>query len=1183
MAYPQRQFQQAPSNPSYSGRHDPYLPQQQHSSKEHAYHRGPHNDGFYDRPSQEVLPRQDRDSRKPPNVRPDYGSPQSYEQNAVWSPEMQQQYIDSREAGRFNQYQMRPRQRPYQDPVNEYHGAGLPPAGPPYQQNQMPLWRGKSPQMSGHQQNLHQPKVRDPSGRNPISGYDGTGSQPRINEYQPQGADNSHYNDDREFHNSLEEPDPQGVFDQQQQPWPIRDRRDWNAEYASDRGQEPLDAPGRSYPPNQTHGRPKKSAKERIRMNPMSPETISWDNPFPTFPKHKKNNNHTADKDLNHSMADMSIESRSNVRQGGSNRLSTEKGKVTYESSRNDGQACPRPIPQEKPVKMSHIPMQNKPPGGRTLPSPHDEFDSIQHQFPQTKSFQDGPRPQTDHDRYSEDIPGGYAFRQPGAYQGDSQRSKTMPNNISTAMIDSYPPSSHGRKPPLQGSRDAFMNEHEGRDFDGLPPSHSSKPPMHHRSQSIEYGFANQARDGDQWALNPRPQHSQQSSLGDYFDSYYHSPHHSDPSFAQRHANQLKMPLDEDMPNFDRITETGASHRRGLTINDHLHLQQNVPPMPSQSQLAASGRSPPVSRSAEGFSKSKSSPNLQEQRTQRTQQYSDGFDFELPGSVPAMYSPGPSPIDDDRERNIHSDASYQPSWRQNTRENPSPASARSHHAFSRPGTSESNGRQPFPRPPGGQSRPSTSRDSSSHDRQGQGLRNGPSPVRRVGPTSPPVGPQGNPDALPPHPAPVRAGLIQSPPANQPSRPAPVRQYSEGLSSHAQTSSSPKPQISRPPREKDEAAAVSSEGLERLRQNVRKNPSDNHTQLLLAKKLVEAASVLANEGGRVDARTTSKNRERFISEAYKLVKKMVQSGYPEAVFYLGDCYTRGALGLETDPKEAFNHYQSAAKAGHAQAAYRVAVCCEMGLDEGGGTKRDAVKAVQWYHRAATLGNPPAMYKMGVIQLKGLLGQPKNFKEALSWLQRAAERADKENPHALHELALLYESSSGIEGLTKDETHAKQLFIEAANLGYKFSQFRLGCAFEYGLLGCPIDPRQSIAWYSKAAVQDEHQSELALSGWYLTGSEGILQQSDTEAYLWARKAAQAGLAKAEYAMGYFTEVGIGAAANIEDAKRWYWRSASQNFPKARERLEDLRRGGAKMQKTRVSRSKINKQSEGECVIM
>ena len=122
---------------------------------------------------------------------------------------------------------------------------------------------------------------------------------------------------------------------------------------------------------------------------------------------------------------------------------------------------------------------------------------------------------------------------------------------------------------------------------------------------------------------------------------------------------------------------------------------------------------------------------------------------------------------------------------------------------------------------------------------------------------------------------------------------------------------------------------------------------------------------------------------------------------------------------------------------------------------------------------------------------------------------------------------------------------QLFTQAADLGYKFSQHRLGTIYEYGSMGGPIDPRRSIAWYSKAALQEEHHSELALSGWYLTGAEGVLQQSDTEAYLWARKAAMAGLAKAEYAMGYLTEVGIGAPINVEDAKRWYLKAACKSI--------------------------------------
>ena len=94
---------------------------------------------------------------------------------------------------------------------------------------------------------------------------------------------------------------------------------------------------------------------------------------------------------------------------------------------------------------------------------------------------------------------------------------------------------------------------------------------------------------------------------------------------------------------------------------------------------------------------------------------------------------------------------------------------------------------------------------------------------------------------------------------------------------------------------------------------------------------------------------------------------------------------------------------------------------------------------------------------------------------------------------------------------------------------------------------IDNRASIAWYTKAAAQGEHNAELALSGWYLTGAEGMLEQSDMEAYLWARKAAQSEppLAKAMFAMGYFTEQGIGCPKSLEEAKRWYGRAACKSF--------------------------------------
>jgi hypothetical protein len=46
------------------------------------------------------------------------------------------------------------------------------------------------------------------------------------------------------------------------------------------------------------------------------------------------------------------------------------------------------------------------------------------------------------------------------------------------------------------------------------------------------------------------------------------------------------------------------------------------------------------------------------------------------------------------------------------------------------------------------------------------------------------------------------------------------------------------------------------------------------------------------------------------------------------------------------------------------------------------------------------------------------------------------------------------------------------------------------------------------------------------------------------------------------------------------------SAQNFPKARERLEDLKRNGGKStmkSRERISRSKVGKQNEGECAVM
>jgi TPR repeat protein len=112
-------------------------------------------------------------------------------------------------------------------------------------------------------------------------------------------------------------------------------------------------------------------------------------------------------------------------------------------------------------------------------------------------------------------------------------------------------------------------------------------------------------------------------------------------------------------------------------------------------------------------------------------------------------------------------------------------------------------------------------------------------------------------------------------------------------------------------------------------------------------------------------------------------------------------------------------------------------------------------------------------------------------------------------------------------------------------------------------------------------------------------------DSEAYLWARRAANKGLAKAEYAVGYYSEVGIGVKQDGEEAKRWYMRAAGEfRFPisllvsvalltlyrdelaqgnkRAMQRLTELKKLGEKGAKGKNHRP-TRKEAETECIIM
>ncbi|WWC92909.1 uncharacterized protein L201_007871 [Kwoniella dendrophila CBS 6074] len=328
----------------------------------------------------------------------------------------------------------------------------------------------------------------------------------------------------------------------------------------------------------------------------------------------------------------------------------------------------------------------------------------------------------------------------------------------------------------------------------------------------------------------------------------------------------------------------------------------------------------------------------------------------------------------------------------------------------------------------------------------------------------------------------------------------------------------------------------------------------------AKSMISPNELENDTGGVVTTKTPEtvkliEKREELIKEATSLLKRLADRGYPDAQYFLADCYANGigTVRGRQDFDRACPLFILAAKHGHPDACYRAGTCCEHGW----GCRRESAKAVQYYKKAAVALHPGAMYRLGTAELNGALGLNRRPKEGVKWLKRSAEHATEEFPHALHELALLHER--GIDNvLFVDFEYAAELLAQAAELGYAPSAFKLGECYEYGKMGCPVDAALSIHYYNIAAQQNHRDACFALTAWYLVGSPGVLPQSDTEAYLWAKKAAEMGLAKAQYAVGYFTETGIGAEANSQAAMKWYKLAADGGDKRASKRLAS---GGSK----------------------
>jgi TPR repeat protein len=389
-------------------------------------------------------------------------------------------------------------------------------------------------------------------------------------------------------------------------------------------------------------------------------------------------------------------------------------------------------------------------------------------------------------------------------------------------------------------------------------------------------------------------------------------------------------------------------------------------------------------------------------------------------------------------------------------------------------------------------------------------------------------------------------------------------------------------------------------LEMYRANVKKT-QDSAVQYEFALFMVQVArEIMASE-------PASNEPAELLKEARQILQKLADRSYPFAQYYLADGYASGLFNKDKpDHDRAFPLFVAASKHGHAESGFRAALCYEFGW----GCRKDYAKAVQFFRAAASKNHPGAATRLGKACLTGDMGLQNKYREGVKWLKRATESADFQYNIAPYELGLLHETGYG-DDIFKDEVYAVQLFTQAAELGHPEAALKLGEAYEHGLLRCPKDAALSVHYYNCAAQAEIPEAMMNLCAWYMVGAEPVLEKDENEAYEWAKKAAEygefvfnlytrlqrlicTGLPKAEYACGYFTEMGIGCRRDPLEANVWYVKACDHGDERAKQRLAIIQaaasgqsgipQGNVNNEKGKLKKgAKDAKEKDENCVVM
>ncbi|KAJ5738279.1 Chitin synthase activator (Chs3) [Penicillium malachiteum] len=370
--------------------------------------------------------------------------------------------------------------------------------------------------------------------------------------------------------------------------------------------------------------------------------------------------------------------------------------------------------------------------------------------------------------------------------------------------------------------------------------------------------------------------------------------------------------------------------------------------------------------------------------------------------------------------------------------------------------------------------------------------------------------------------------------------------------------SPFPVLRNPPPNVPPTDEQREANLERARMAVL-STTDPEMQLAWAQDALTYVEVAAQNEARLSVTqpprpSTPEVERRLKTDAMNIVTFLAEQHHPKAEFIKGMWMEFGKFGYRVDRKEAFRCYSRAAEKGYARAEYRIGMQFE--------SSGEPEKAIKHYERGVARADSASYYRLGMMILLGQHGQRQDFQRGLEYIRLASQSCDQNAPQGAYVYGMLLARElpqvSVPESFLPLDLNVSRVNIEkAAYHGFAKAQVKMGASYELCQLGCDFNPALSLHYNALAARQGEPEAEMAISKWFLCGHEGVFEKNDELAFTYAQRAAQSGLPTAEFALGYFYEVGIFVPVDIKEARSWYAKAANSGNKDASGRIDSISR--------------------------